>query len=136
MSSLIIPDALALSENSRFPFSIALAYSLGVYFGMACGVMTAFTVGDVKKMEIFRNKKSKFFIFASDIFIITLIFSLLAMEMPVEHDSKSYRFFLMVKNNKFLAFAWIEAMFLFAYVSIFILLFDISLLFKKKTICK
>ncbi len=135
LPSWITPDALAMSSISDFPFALGVSYSMGVYAGLVCGFITAFTKGDLKGLGEARLKQSIIFRTLSDVLIFLLIWLLLTHELSENNIKISSGFFYAVTQDRLFALMWIEGIFGFVYTTTLVGLFDTSTLVRK-ILCK
>jgi hypothetical protein len=130
-SIFLIHDALSMGEKSKFNFALTITYSLAVYASLFCGLLTAFTKGDLKGLAEIRARQSKTFRILSDSLIVVFFYLLLTQELPVNSSQFSHSFFASVLQHRFSAFAWVVGVFSFLYCMVIVCLFDISALFKR-----
>lgn len=135
MPSWIIPNALALASNSRFPYALGVGYSMALYASLCCGFFSIFIRGSLISAGEMRRKQSVTSRVLCDLLFILLIYLLFTQELSFSPRPSSIGFFSAVAQNRLVALFWVEGVFGFIYVATLMILFDITILMRK-ILCK
>ncbi|RSZ55476.1 hypothetical protein HF313_04285 [Massilia atriviolacea] len=127
----LTPDALAMSQRSYFPSSLALAYSCAIYGGVASALLTSFAEGDLRALSMIRQKHTPGWRFLSDLFVVIFVLLLLTIEFS-NYAAIVLRIDLAISTNKFFAILWVEGLFGFIYTGLIVCFFDLAELIRKK----
>lgn len=133
ISKAILPNALALGNECDFPFALALTASLSFYAGIVLGFFMTVTAGDLKAIYSMRGGRSTFLKIISMLFAMILLWSQINLGAgSIEPHQISYAFFDNVRHSRIVAMFWCEAMFGLTAVLVFISIFDITTLIRKR----
>lgn len=133
ISKLILPNALALGNEGDFPFALAFTASLSFYGGILLGFFMTFTTGNLKAIYSMRGRRSTVSKVITILFAMILLWSQINLGTgSVEPHQISYAFFNSLKHSRIVAMFWCEAMFGLTAVSVFVSIFDLTTLTKKR----